>query len=361
MPAAGVLAVTVGAGPVRNVQLTEVSGLFAMSLIAAAPPVNRTVYLVSAVRFAVGLMVSTRVVVLNVTADGTSAPVAAVPTRIVAVAVLNPVIASLKVAVAFTVTAWLVALFAGVSADAVGGVVSAAAPVVNVHVVLASGLFAPSRMPVVALPVSVTVYTVLGARLAVGFSVNWFAPGPAVTAPASNRVGALPNREVRRADALHHLTEGHRQIGGRRHTGGVHRRNPSSQRRRRGVRHRGPGPGQRDAVRATVALSVTTKVPVRVPAADGVKVTLVVQLAPAARVAPQVVAPFVKLVALVPPIAMLVMFSVAPPVLVRVTVCAALVVPIVVLPKTSGADSDAAAGAVGAVGVTALDRAENAP
>jgi hypothetical protein len=105
VPAAGVRPVTVGAGPVRNVQLTEVSGLFAMSLIAAAPPVNRTVYLVSAVRFAFGLIVNTRVVVLNVTTDGTSAPLAAVPTRIVAVAALNPVIASLNVAVAFTANA----------------------------------------------------------------------------------------------------------------------------------------------------------------------------------------------------------------------------------------------------------------
>jgi hypothetical protein len=157
VPAPGVLAVMVGAGPVRNVQLTEVSGLFAISLIAAAPPVNRTVYLVSGARFALGLMVSTRVAVLNVTADGTIAPVATVPTRIVAVAGPNPVIASLKVAVAFTVTAWFVAVFSGVSADAVGGVVSATAPVVNDHVVLASGLFAPSRMPVVALPVRVTV------------------------------------------------------------------------------------------------------------------------------------------------------------------------------------------------------------
>jgi hypothetical protein len=110
-----------------------------------------------------------------------------------------------------------------------------------------------------------------------------------------------------------------------------------------------------------VALSVTTKLPVRVPVADGVNVTFVVQLAAGARVAPQVVVPFAKLVELVPPIAMLVMFSVLPPVLVRVTVCAALVVPIVVLPKTSGADSDAAAGTTGAVGVTEFDNAENAP
>src|SRR6478609_4713655 len=99
---AGVLAVSVGAGPVRNVQLTGAKAFPAVSLI---PLLSRTVYLVSAARFAVGLMVSTRVVVLNVTPAGTTAPVASVPTWIFAVVVLNPVIASLKVAVAFTVTA----------------------------------------------------------------------------------------------------------------------------------------------------------------------------------------------------------------------------------------------------------------
>lgn len=67
---------------------------------------------------------------------------------------------------------------------------------------------------------------------------------------------------------------------------------------------------------------VMTMLPLRAPAAVGVKVTLMVQLAAAARVAPQVV-----VLAKSPLMPMLAMFSVAPPLLVRVTVCAALVLP----------------------------------
>lgn len=72
------------------------------------------------------------------------------------------------------------------------------------------------------------------------------------------------------------------------------------------------------------ALSRTLKLPVRVPDAVGVNVTLMLQFPPAASEPPHV------LVAAKSPLAtMLVIDSVAPPVLDRVTVCAALVVPTV--------------------------------
>ena len=79
-------------------------------------------------------------------------------------------------------------------------------------------------------------------------------------------------------------------------------------------------------VRATVwglpvALSVTEIVPGRLPTAVGVKVTLMEQLAPAAREAGQVLVWAYGALA-----AMLVMFSAAVPPLDNVTVCAALVV-----------------------------------
>ena len=63
-------------------------------------------------------------------------------------------------------------------------------------------------------------------------------------------------------------------------------------------------------------------VPVNVPGAAGLKVTLIVQLAPALTLPPQLlVSPKLALVA------MLVMVSAALPVLLRVTGCDALVVP----------------------------------
>lgn len=72
-----------------------------------------------------------------------------------------------------------------------------------------------------------------------------------------------------------------------------------------------------------VALSEIVTVPVRVPVAVGVKLTLMVQFAPAATVLPQVpVPPKAKS----PLIVRLLMVSEALPVLVRVTVLAALVV-----------------------------------
>ena len=70
-----------------------------------------------------------------------------------------------------------------------------------------------------------------------------------------------------------------------------------------------------------VALSVTVIVPGWLPAAVGVKVTLMEQLAPAATEAPQVLVWAYCALA-----AMLVMVSAPVPALVSVTVCAALVV-----------------------------------
>jgi hypothetical protein len=66
-------------------------------------------------------------------------------------------------------------------------------------------------------------------------------------------------------------------------------------------------------------LSVTTSVALRLPAAAGVKVTLIEQLPPAATELPQVLV-WAKSLALVPAIARLVIFKAALPVFVRVTV-----------------------------------------
>ena len=64
------------------------------------------------------------------------------------------------------------------------------------------------------------------------------------------------------------------------------------------------------------ALSATTTVAVRVPAATGLKATLMVQLAPAATELPQLFV-WIKSLALAPETATLVTFRSAPPVLVR--------------------------------------------
>src|SRR5207245_1319882 len=71
---------------------------------------------------------------------------------------------------------------------------------------------------------------------------------------------------------------------------------------------------------------------VRVPAAEGVKVMLIVQLAPAAIAESQV---FVcaKSALFAPPNATMARFKAAAPVLVNLTVCVGLVAPIVRLPK----------------------------
>jgi hypothetical protein len=75
-----------------------------------------------------------------------------------------------------------------------------------------------------------------------------------------------------------------------------------------------------------LALSATLSVAERVPLAEGVKVTLVVQLPPAATELPQVLV-WAKLLALVPESAMLVMLKAALPPLVSVIVFAVPVEP----------------------------------
>ena len=74
------------------------------------------------------------------------------------------------------------------------------------------------------------------------------------------------------------------------------------------------------------ALSVMTTEAARLPAETGAKVTLIVQFPPAAREVPQVLV-CAKSPALVPLIAMEIEFRAAVPVLLSVTACAALVVP----------------------------------
>jgi hypothetical protein len=84
---------------------------------------------------------------------------------------------------------------------------------------------------------------------------------------------------------------------------------------------------------AGLALSVMVKEPLREPLAVGVKVTLRVQLALAARLEPQVLV-WEKSPLFVPAMVTLVMLSVALPVLVSVMGAAELVVPITWLPKS---------------------------
>ena len=80
-----------------------------------------------------------------------------------------------------------------------------------------------------------------------------------------------------------------------------------------------PLPLRVEACGDPLASSATERVAVKFAADDGVKVTAILQLRPAARVAPQLEV-LAKLLALVPPIAMLAMLSTAVPVLERVTV-----------------------------------------
>src|SRR4051794_6226173 len=162
--AAGVRAVTAGAGPVRNVHDVGTSALPDASVM----PVNLAVYLVSFSNDTFGLMVTTRVVALYDTTDATNVPVAAVPTRNVTLpAVVTPFTGSLKVAVGLTGTTTAVALLAGVKLPAVGGVLSS---VWNDHVVVANGLPAKSRIAVDP-PVNVAVYVAPCAIFAAGFNV----------------------------------------------------------------------------------------------------------------------------------------------------------------------------------------------
>ena len=91
------------------------------------------------------------------------------------------------------------------------------------------------------------------------------------------------------------------------------------------------------------ALLVTVSVSVREPATVGVKVTLIVQFAPAARVAAQVLVWAKSPLALMPAI-----FSTAEPLLVRVTLCAVLVVPFVCAAKVRLVGARLTAGAAAA-------------
>ena len=81
-----------------------------------------------------------------------------------------------------------------------------------------------------------------------------------------------------------------------------------------------------------LALSEIVSAAARVPEAEGVKSTAIVQLAPAATEVPQLLV-CAKLLALAPVTARLVRFKVLAPVLVSVTVCTVLVIAIDSLPK----------------------------
>ena len=90
-----------------------------------------------------------------------------------------------------------------------------------------------------------------------------------------------------------------------------------------------PVPDRGTVCGLSAALSVKVSAPVSAPSTVGVKFTFTVHLAPAARVVPHVLAEIAKL----PLGAMLLIFSVPVPLLVNVTVFAALVVLMTTLPK----------------------------
>lgn len=92
------------------------------------------------------------------------------------------------------------------------------------------------------------------------------------------------------------------------------------------------------------ALSATESEPLKLPVAEGVKVTAIVQLPPAASVEPHAVVS-AKSLAFVPVRVMPEMVSGALPPFVSVNVCAALVVSLVMLPKLAVAGVSAACGA----------------
>ena len=126
--------------PVVNTQVRVATGLPARSLTAAAPPVMVTRYCTFAVSVAVGLIVSTLVVVLNEVAAATVAPV---ETRwTVTVPAATPVMLSLNVAVTLALRPTPVAPEAGEVAVIVG-----AGPVVNDQEVAVIVLPATSRTP----------------------------------------------------------------------------------------------------------------------------------------------------------------------------------------------------------------------
>jgi len=98
------------------------------------------------------------------------------------------------------------------------------------------------------------------------------------------------------------------------------------------------------------ALSVTVSVALKLAADTGVKVTEIVQLAPAASELPHVLV-WAKLAGFVPPIAMPVIVNAALPLLVSVTAVGALVAPVVSLAKATEAGASVATGAGGTVPV----------
>ena len=87
-----------------------------------------------------------------------------------------------------------------------------------------------------------------------------------------------------------------------------------------------PAPERLTVCGLPLALSATFSVAARAPLAEGVKVTLIVQFAPAATELPQVLV-WEKLLALVPESARLVMVNAALPELVSVIAFAVLVEP----------------------------------
>jgi galactitol-specific phosphotransferase system IIB component len=93
-----------------------------------------------------------------------------------------------------------------------------------------------------------------------------------------------------------------------------------------------PVPERLTACGLPMALSVMLTEAVRLPLAEGVKVTLIVQLPPAATELPQVLL-WAKSPALVPVIARLEILMAPLPLLLRVAVCAALLVPTDCFPK----------------------------
>src|SRR4051812_9593112 len=163
--------------------------------MAFAPPATATVYRVLASSVAEGSRIHWLVVPFRVTVAVRFWP-AGFRSRNVADVVdpvgTTPCTASLNVTVTLAVRLIPVAFTAGARAVRVGAVVSAPA-VVKFQLVVASGLFAVSRIWV-APPVSVTVYCVLLARLLVGFRTHWLVV-PAVTVPA---IGVEPGVAVGR-------------------------------------------------------------------------------------------------------------------------------------------------------------------
>ena len=148
-----------------NVQVTVVSGFPIRSRTAVAPPVIVTVYLVFAARLVVGSRIHLLVVPLRATVATTGAPLGLMRAKVVP---LTPWTGSLKVAVMMAARLTPVAPDAGVRDDTVG-----AGPVLNCHVVVASGLPARSRMAVLP-PVSVAVYTVSSTRVEAGLRIHLF-------------------------------------------------------------------------------------------------------------------------------------------------------------------------------------------